>query len=113
MLDPKVIVTPGLELGVILCVVIVAHIFQSSVKMDGVLFIQIVGGEVTASSKPPSLLPFRLLDLEVPVVAFFLNIYFSQKNIFLNQNFANILCPKLCKYIFWVKFCKYFFGKVF
>ena len=67
MLDPEVIVTPGLELGVILSVVIVTHILQSSVKMDGVLFVQIVGGEVTASAKPPSLLPFRLLDLEVPV----------------------------------------------
>merc|ERR1719402_677379 len=53
VLNPKVIITPGLELGVVLGVVLVARLLQSAVKVDSILLVQVVRSEVTATTKPP------------------------------------------------------------
>ena len=69
MLDPEVIIAPSLELGIVFRVVLIAGLFERAVKVDRILFIQVVGSEVTAAAKPPprfaSLPCFEHLEISV------------------------------------------------
>ena len=50
MLDPEVVVTPGLELGVVLRVVTVAGGLEGAMKMAHIILVQVVPAQNKASS---------------------------------------------------------------
>jgi hypothetical protein len=49
----EVIITPGLKFWVICFVMFIACFLQREVEIFGIIFIQVVGGQVCSPSKPP------------------------------------------------------------
>ena len=56
VLDSKVLVTPSLEVLIILWVMFVTGSLQCLVEISTIIFFKIVGSKVTHTSKPPSFL---------------------------------------------------------
>mmetsp|Transcript_8020 Transcript_8020/g.19836 ORF Transcript_8020/g.19836 Transcript_8020/m.19836 type:complete len:387 (+) Transcript_8020:398-1558(+) len=64
VLDEEVLIRPLLELGVVLGVMLVAHLFVRPMEVLDVLLDKVRGSDVTPAAKPP----LAALRLEVPVV---------------------------------------------
>ena len=60
MFDAEVIVTPSLEFAVVLVVMLVANFLKGVVEVLDIIFIQIIGSQISATAKPPSLSIFLL-----------------------------------------------------
>jgi len=67
MRNSKISITPFLELGIKCAVVSITGLLQLTVEMDSIVFIEVVGGQIRPTAKPP-LGPFCRLHFKVSVV---------------------------------------------
>lgn len=65
MLDLEVVVAPGLELLVVIVVMLVAGDLEGAMEPFSIILIQVVGRQITSTSKPPTRMIWTLLYLKV------------------------------------------------